>query len=203
MESVSRRRALTLLGVTVLGTRTLRSSRASESPDSPTERTDQTTDSRGQSSGGELFGTVLLGENQVPPVETGATGVALFWLPADATEVEYWLFVSEIEGAREAHIHKGPPDLNGNVVAYLFGPVEEPVSTTGLLSSGTLRADDLIWPLTDVLSLHAEMEAENVYVNVHTTDHPGGEIRGQIRPLGDGKITRPKSLYRTDAEETM
>jgi hypothetical protein len=26
-----------------------------------------------------------------------------------------------------------------------------------------------------------EIKAGNTYVNVHTTQHPGGEIRGQIR----------------------
>ena len=32
-----------------------------------------------------------------------------------------------------------------------------------------------------ILDLVAQMEAGQTYVNVHTVENPGGEIRGQIR----------------------
>ena len=140
---------------------------------------------------GETYAARLTGANEVPPVETEAFGFAVFRVGVDERSrvgpdewrVDYWLFVADVENVEESHVHKGPPDLNGNVVTYLFGPAQEPVTKTGLLSSGTLTDDDVIWPLTDVAGMVEQMRAENVYVNVHTTEHPTGEIRGQIRPI--------------------
>jgi hypothetical protein len=140
---------------------------------------------RSQHARSATFGAWLTGGNERPPVETDAFGFALFRIAPDETGIDYWLVVANLEDIDESHIHKGPPDLNGNVVAYLFGPAQEPVSKTGLLASGRLTAADMIWPLTDVPGMVAQMRDENVYVNVHTTEHPSGEIRGQIRPLGE------------------
>jgi hypothetical protein len=134
----------------------------------------------------ETFGAWLTGANEVPSVDTDAFGVAGFRLAGDGEFLDYWLVVAGIENAEESHVHKGPPDLNGNVVAYLFGPAQEPVDETGLLASGRLTDDDMVWPLTDVAGMADQMREENVYVNVHTTAHPSGEIRGQIRPLALG-----------------
>ncbi|WP_276301268.1 CHRD domain-containing protein [Halorussus lipolyticus] len=131
----------------------------------------------------DAFGALLTGANERPPVQTDALGFAVFSVGPDEERIDYWLVVAGIEDVDEAHIHKGPPDLNGNVVAYLFGPAPEPVSKTGLLSSGALNDDEMIWPLTDAAEMADQMHDENVYVNVHTTAHPSGEIRGQIRSL--------------------
>ena len=159
MEQIYRRGVLAALGAGAFGRRTRR-------PDA-----------------GESFVAVLTGANQVPPVETDAFGFAVFRVGPGARRIGYRLFVADVENATEAHVHKGPPDLNGNVVAYLFGPADDPVTTTGLLSSGALSDDEMIWPLTGVSDLREQMRAANVYVNVHTTARPSGEIRGQIRPL--------------------
>ncbi|UPV74306.1 CHRD domain-containing protein [Halorussus limi] len=160
MRHYTRRRVLAALGGGVAGPSALR-----------------------RNSGGETFGAWLTGDSEVPPVETDAFGFAGFRLPPDESHIDYWLIAANIENVEESHVHKGPPDLNGNVVAYLFGPARDPVTRTGLLASGRLTDDGMIWPLTDVADMVEQMRAENVYVNVHTTAHPEGEIRGQIRPL--------------------
>lgn len=59
---------------------------------------------------------------------------------------------------------------------------------TGTLAEGTFTADDFVGPpagqsLRDLGNAHREQGA---YVNVHTEDHPGGELRGQIEPADEG-----------------
>ncbi|WP_253516862.1 CHRD domain-containing protein [Halorussus vallis] len=182
MKYVSRRRVLALLGSAAVGSAAADPTAAREAELGLTAAGEF--DGIDLEAPGELFVARLSGENQLPPVETDAAGVAAFRVAPDLREVEYWLFVADIENVQESHVHKGPPDLNGNVVAYLFGPAEEPVTKTGLLASGALTDEEMIWPLTDVSDLREQMRAANVYVNVHTTAHPTGEIRGQIGPLG-------------------
>lgn len=135
---------------------------------------------------GTVLAAVLLGENQVPPVETDAAGLAVFDLDADAGRLDFQVYVANVEDAVESHIHKGPPNFNGNAVVYLLQPQEEPISGTGLLASGTVTEADLfgVLGLEGFASLVESLHAENLYVNVHTEQHPEGEIRGQIQPVG-------------------
>lgn len=63
-----------------------------------------------------------------------------------------------------AHIHEGGPDV--------AGPVLIDFDTVGLRHGKVRRCLDV----SDV-----ETEAEEFYVNVHTTKYPAGEIRGQLR----------------------
>lgn len=167
MRRVSRRKTLELLGglTTAWGT-------ASAQEDA--ER------------GSSLFAAMLLGENQVPPVETDAAGLAVFDLDADNGELDYRVYMANIDGVTESHIHKGPPNFNGNAVCYLLEPQDDPVSVTGRLATGTVRESDLFGVLgrEGFGSFVAELHDENLYVNIHTVEHPAGEIRGQIRPIG-------------------
>jgi hypothetical protein len=79
--------------------------------------------------------------------------------------------------------------VNGPVVAFLFGFVPTGETVNGTLAVGTLTGADLIpRPLIGfggtMGELIARMRAGGAYVNVHTIEYPGGEIRGQIRPAG-------------------
>lgn len=122
----------------------------------------------------------LSGANEVPPVESEGEGVATFSLSRDA--IQYKLVVANIDEMTQAHIHLGAPGENGPVVAFLFGFVEGGVTLDGLLARGTITAADLVGPLAgEPLSALVEaIQSGNAYVNVHTVDHPGGEIRGPI-----------------------
>lgn len=123
----------------------------------------------------------LSGRNEVPPVQTGATGQARFNLSEES--IEYRLFVHNIENVTQAHIHLGSADENGPVVAFLFGFVDGGVTVDGLLATGTITADDLIGPFEGepLSALIEAIQSGNAYVNVHTVANPPGEIRGQIR----------------------
>lgn len=129
------------------------------------------------------FHAILEGEEEVPPVDSDAKGAAIFRTSNDGTELNYRLIVANIEDVTAAHIHLAPRGENGDIVAFLFDP-EEPTEgrTNGVLAEGTITSADLVGPLegSTLSELIDEMEAGNTYVNVHTVDHPSGEIRGQI-----------------------
>ncbi|WP_049902582.1 ferritin-like domain-containing protein [Halococcus agarilyticus] len=134
--------------------------------------------------GGESGQTVtvgLSGEQEVPPVDTDASGDATLTLTRDPPELEYELTVSNIENVTAAHIHIGNEGENGPIVAPLFSD-ESGVSEDGVLATGTITEDDLVGPLEGKsFSELQSMVEEGAYVNVHTKEHPKGEIRGQIQ----------------------
>jgi len=129
----------------------------------------------------------LSGGEEVPPADTKATGQAKFQLSKDGTELSFRVNVANIENVTQAHIHLAPAGANGGVVVWLYpdAPPPEliPGRTQGTLAKGTITADDLVGALAGLAldDLVEEMKAGNAYVNVHTSQFPGGEIRGQIR----------------------
>lgn len=128
---------------------------------------------------------ILSGENEVPPVETDAIGLASFVTIQGNRAALYSLLTHGLTDVTAAHIHLGAPGENGPPVAFLF-MTDEPVTQDGLLAAGVLTADDLIGPLegAPLSDLLEEIAAGNTYVNVHTLAHPGGEIRGQVGQAG-------------------
>ena len=85
-----------------------------------------------------------------------------------------------------SHIHLAPEGQNGAVVVWLYAASPPPAliegRSQGVLAAGVLRASDLVGALAGqtIQELVGEIEAGNAYVNVHTSQYPGGEIRGQI-----------------------
>jgi hypothetical protein len=113
----------------------------------------------------------LNGKNEAPQSGSDATGIAAFVLaPTDPTtttrKLDYYIsFTTNTLGTQtDAHIYKGAPGVSGTEVAPLS--VGNPVSGTVSLTST------------------ADLQAGSLYVNIHTTAKPDGEIRGQILPGG-------------------
>jgi hypothetical protein len=141
------------------------------------------------------FGSHLTGAEEVPPRETDAVGQAKYQVRKNG-DVRWRLIVDDIDNVFAAHIHCGDRGVNGPIVVPLFegptgaGPFE------GVLSTGTFDPDGLTCTfMGTVVPLLDAMRAGRTYTNVHTNDgvdpintgagdFPGGEIRGQIRPLG-------------------
>jgi len=134
------------------------------------------------------FRTHLSGKEEVPnPVDTNAQGQAIFQLSKDGTELKFKLIVANIDNVVGSHIHLAPKGQNGPIVVNLFGApfVPDPgVTVNGTLAEGTITAADVVGPLgmqeNPLEALVDMIKADNTYVNVHTVQHRGGEIRGQL-----------------------
>jgi len=126
--------------------------------------------------------TTLSGANEVPAVTTPATGEVVFTLSPDGTTLNYRLTVTNISDVTASHIHIAAAGVNGPVVVGLFGGPTKVGPFTGILNEGAITAGSFGGTLAGMPmdALIAQIRAGNAYVNVHTTAHPGGEIRGQI-----------------------
>jgi len=132
------------------------------------------------------FHAHLSGGQEVGPVDTTAQGQATFKLSADGQSLSYKLIATNIDDVLMAHIHLAPAGSNGGIVVWLYPdappPVLIPGRSTGVLAEGVITAADFVGTLAgaDMSDLVDELRSGGAYVNVHTTSHPGGEIRGQI-----------------------
>jgi hypothetical protein len=124
----------------------------------------------------------LSGENEVPPVDTTATGTAEFNVSSDAKTVSYKVNVKDINKVTMAHIHQGKNGENGPVVVTLFKSATPSGPMNGELAKGDATASKLEGPLKgkQISDLIKIMEDGNAYTNVHTEQNPELEIRGQI-----------------------
>jgi hypothetical protein len=111
----------------------------------------------------------LSGDNEVPPVNTKAFGGGTITIDPNLT-VSGGITTSGIAGTM-AHIHLAAKGVNG--------PVIIPLSKSGD-SGWTVPPGS---KLTD--AQYQAYKAGELYVNVHSDAHKGGEIRGQLSaPMG-------------------
>jgi hypothetical protein len=111
-------------------------------------------------------GTALSGSQEVPAVNTQASGVSTTAVIGDKT-VTGSVKTTGITGTA-AHIHMAASGQNGPVIIPLVKSGDDTWSVPGntVLSSSQFDA----------------YRAGNLYVNVHSAAHPGGEIRAQLKP---------------------
>jgi hypothetical protein len=135
--------------------------------------------SAGPASADDNFAAPVSGDEEVPPVATQATGVATFKLGEEG--LAFKVNVANIDNVIAAHIHCGAVGVNGPVGVTLFRG--GPATVNGTLAGGVITAPDLgnACGWTDLAAVVAALEGGDTYVNVHTSAHPGGEIRGQIK----------------------
>lgn len=136
-----------------------------------------------------LFTARLTGSAERPePVASRSFGTATIRVDPKRHKMDVDVTVNSIVDLEQAHIHLGGVDEAGPVVVRLYGPAETVGRERGRLFTKTVTAGDIINPdptgeapsltLGDLLD---EMQQGNAYINLHTTAHPSGEIRGQIR----------------------
>ena len=131
--------------------------------------------------GAEIYRSVMNGLQEVPMVTTNARGSTSFHLSADGSSIIYAITVNEIRDVTMAHILVGGPGEVGPPVVDLFMGTK-PGRFDGLLVQGKITAAQLKGSLAgrSIAELHSLLSSGGAYVNVHTAQHPNGEIRGQI-----------------------
>ncbi len=132
--------------------------------------------------GGEIRGQVLpdgvtvidvpmSGEQEVPAVDTAASGHASLTFDESAGLLTIHANASGLDDASAAHLHLAYAGTNG--------PVE-----FGLTQDGS---DPGHWFAEEQILTAAQLDAVlagQTYVNIHSPANPGGEIRGQVIPDG-------------------
>lgn len=130
------------------------------------------------------FNVRLSGDNEVPPVMTDTSGTAILHVDSRLSEIRLKLDVRNgdaVLGAAGAHFHCAPAGQNGPVVAFVAGSFP-PGYDGGFQIRATLTDASIINPAcgATVMELVDSMLDGMVYLNVHSTDNPGGVIRGQV-----------------------
>lgn len=129
---------------------------------------------------GELRGQVLTdtqsvhvftlsGEQEVPPVQTGAYGQAYLWYDHLNGAMTLNIRASNLN-AIAAHIHHAEAGLNGEIVVAWEANADN--GGVWRLPEGTILGSNEVTAL----------QMADLYIDIHTEANPDGEIRGQILP---------------------
>jgi len=118
----------------------------------------------------QKFTVSLNGVQENPPVNSPGRGSCVLTLDTAETQITLSCTYSGLgSNASAAHIHTdGPVGVNGPVLFNLTG-------ASG--TSGTLT----LAPTAVTPAQVADLRAKRWYLNIHTTNFPDGEIRGQIK----------------------
>ena len=124
-------------------------------------------------------------------LEDNVMASAEFSVSEDESAIRYKLEVNHVDNITMAHLHLGWMGHIGSPVVWLYpqGPpprlIEGPF--TGVLSEGTITSDDLRGPLRGrpLSVLLGLIKTGEVYINIHSKEHPHGEICGPVVLKGD------------------
>ncbi|MGE0406886.1 MAG: CHRD domain-containing protein [Candidatus Korobacteraceae bacterium] len=143
------------------------------------------------------FKELLIGYEEVPAVSTSAWGDFRLNIARDKTSFEYKLSYTPLESAvTQAHIHFGQKGVNGGISVWLCSNLASPPTPAGVQPcptpsgtiSGTVTAANVVGPSGQGITagqfaeLIEAMQNRMTYVNVHSANFGGGEIRSQIDP---------------------
>jgi CHRD domain len=128
----------------------------------------------------QKFIAKLSGKDEVPPNKSPSAGLS--WIKITDDKITYEVNVTDMDKVNAAHVHLAEPGKNGPVVLTLFqgGPTEQ---VNGTVGEANVTASNFQGPMQgkQISDLVAAIKNGTTYVNVHTTDFPDGEIRGQLK----------------------
>jgi len=114
----------------------------------------------------------LTGSQENPPVTTNGRGTGSATI-TDPGIVFFNTFDMLSSPLQAAHFHNAPMGMNGPVVKDLMSYIK------GNSILGIWKRNDVMMPISNTMI--AEAYNQNIYINLHTSNFPGGEIRGQLR----------------------
>ena len=128
------------------------------------------------------FTAQMSGANETPGVLTGAYANATVTLDLGTQTVSWVIDVFNMpSGTNNAHFHVGGPGLAGPTVVNVAFPagVSNDYRLSGSATAANLlvRADQGIRSWEDFLQA---LVGGQTYLNIHSVNFPGGEIRGQV-----------------------
>jgi hypothetical protein len=141
---------------------------------------------------GRDFNARLIGINETPSINTDGTASLRLRLNPDS--ITFTLTYQNLSGPPSAaHIHFAQERVAGGVMVFFCGGGGQPAcpaSASGTISGTITAAMVQALPLQgiaagDLASVLRAIRAGASYGNMHTTNFPGGEIRGQIGRSGD------------------
>lgn len=126
------------------------------------------------------YSTPLTGMEEVPPVNTNSTGIALFELINN--NINFEVNVTKLHNITASHIHLGEFGQNGEIIVSLLKASTPLNILNGTLVEGKITTADLEGSLKGktINDLAKLFNDTKTYVNVHTKQNPNGEIRGEI-----------------------
>ena len=130
------------------------------------------------------FRAKLDANNEVPPVDSTAEGVATFKVKDDAIKSKINITgITEVSGAQ---ILMGKIGQNGDPIVDLLKTGEKTETTDGVAIKGNFTASDFEGSMQgkDLSALQSAMATNQTYVNIMTSDHPDGEASGHIYSKG-------------------
>jgi hypothetical protein len=130
----------------------------------------------------ETFTVYLTSAQEVPASGTSGKGRGIIILNEAAMTISFTITFNNLSSAQTlSHIHSPAPIGTNTGVSVNFGTVG---GTSGVIS-GTASV---------TATIISHLRSGQAYVNIHTSNFPGGEIRGQVaraRPVdydGDGRM---------------
>lgn len=139
--------------------------------------------------GGTAFTIALTGEAEVPAGEPAGTGTATVRVRRGQGQVCFSIRAQNITlPSAGAHIHRGGTGEAGPIVVQLRAP-----NASGSASGCANASRAVVAQLLGSPATH--------YVNVHTTDFPGGAVRGQLRGTSADSLGRVLTLQLNGANE--
>lgn len=150
-----------------------------------TEQTDDlfSTTLKGRSGNKFNFSSSLKGSNEVPARETNAAGQVIVKINKDEQSLYFKIIASNIDNVFAAHFHLAPAGSNGGVVVTLYSnPVQPSGPQNGILAEGVITSGDFqnAFAGEEFSTLVDAIRSGNIYVNVHTSRYPSGELRAQL-----------------------
>ena len=115
------------------------------------------------------YAAALDGKSEVPAKTGSGFGDELATLDTKTKTLAYTITFQGLSGAATAAHFHGPAaeGANGGVALAIGKDPASPVTGNATLTDAQI----------------ADLEAGKWYVNVHTAANPGGEIRGQMKPM--------------------